>query len=141
MDVLNSVEDLFEQCLSLVFLQLPRLLLADVVPQTSSRPEVQDQTVEVLEGADLVEGDDVGMVQLGHDLGLSLENLLDVGIFDLVHPNDLDGHFLVQSQVSGQLHFTEGSFTETRAQELVVSNLRQLSSLLRFLERQVLKRK
>ena len=134
MDVLHSVEDLFEEFLSLVFLQLASLLLADVVAQTSSRPEIQGETVEVLEGADLVKGDDVGMVQLRHDLGLSLEVLHDVGIFDLVQPDDLDGNFLLGDQMSGQFHFAVGTFTETGTQELVVADLRQLSSLLRILK-------
>ena len=133
-DVLNTIEDLFEQFLTLVFFQLSSLLLADVVAQTSPRPEVQHKTVEVLEGADLVQGDDVGMVQLDHDLGLPLEILLDVGILDLVHPNDLDGNFLPGNQMSGELHLAEGTFTETGAQELVVSNLRQLTSLLGILK-------
>ena len=74
------------------------------------------------------------MVQLGHDLGFPLEILLDVGIFDLIHPNDLDGNFLLGNQMSGQFHLAEGTFTEAGAQELVVSNLRQLTSLLGILK-------
>ena len=88
----------------------------------------------VLEGADLMKGDDVGMLQLDHDLGLPAKIFLDVGIFDLVHSDDLDGHLLLENQMFGQFNFTEGAFTETGTQELVVSNLRQLSFLLRILK-------
>ena len=112
-DVLHAIQDLLEQFLSLNFFQLSSLLLADVVAQASSRPEIQDETVDVLEGTDLVKGDDVGVVQLSHDLGLPLEVLLDVGILDLVHPNDLDGNFFLGYQMFGQLNFAEGTFTET----------------------------
>ena len=134
MQILDSIDDLFEHLLSLIFSQLPSLLVVNEVAETSPRPEVQDQTVEVLEGADLVERDDVGMVQPGHDLGLPVEILHDVGIFDFVHPDDLDCHILLDNQMFGQFNFAEGAFTETGAQELVVANLRQLSTLLRFLK-------
>ena len=133
-DVLNTIEDLFEQFLTLVFFQLSSLLLADVVAQTSPRPEIHHKTVEILESADLVKCDNVWVVHLDHDLGFPLEILLDVGIFDFIHPNDLDCNFLLGDQMSGQFHLAEGTFTETGAQELVVSDLRQLTSLLGILK-------
>ena len=134
MDVLNSVENLLKEFLSVIFFQLQSLLLADVVEETSSRPEIHDQAVEVPEGADLVEREDVGVLQLLHDPGLSVEILLGVGVFDLVHADDLDGHLLLENQMFGQLNFAEGAFTETGTEELVVTNLRQFSSLLRILK-------
>ena len=130
MEVLDSIDDLFEELLSLIFSKLLGLLSLDVIAQASARPDIQYKTVEVLVGADLVECDDVGMVQLGHDVGLPVEILHEVGIFDFVHPNDLDCNFLLDNQIFCQFNFAESAFTETGAQELVVADLRQLSTLL-----------
>ena len=61
------------------------------------------------------------MVQSGHDDGLPLHVLQDVGIFNVLEREDLHGHLGPEDLVTGQLHFAGGTLTKLERHQLVVS--------------------
>ena len=77
-------QDLPEEDPGYIFLQLEALLASDHVAEVASRVKVKDHAVEVADRDNLVQGDNIGMVQLRHDGRLPLQVLGDVRVLDLV---------------------------------------------------------
>ena len=64
----------------------------------------------------------VRMVELRHDVSLSLQGLPDVGILDLAESHHLEGNLLLQDGVVGQDHFAEGALAKSSRCELIVAD-------------------
>ena len=64
----------------------------------------------------------VGMVQLDHDVSLSLQCLPDVGILDLAESHHLQGNLLLQDDVVCQHHLAEGALAKSGRCELIVAD-------------------
>ena len=79
--------------------------------------------VRAVLGADVVDGDDVGMVQSAGGLGLLHEALLAAGVGDLVGGQDLDRHGAIQMGVACLVDHTHAAFTELRFDPVVVERL------------------
>ena len=76
-------------------------LASNRVAEIVSKEQIADQpSVEVADKDDLLEGDDGGVVQLGHDGRLPLQVLGDVGAVDLAQRHHLRCHLLVQDDSS-----------------------------------------
>ena len=65
----------------------------------------------------------VRMVELRHDVSLSLQGLPDVGILDLAESHHFESNLLLQDDVVGQDHLAEGSLAEGCRSESIVSDM------------------
>ena len=92
------------------------------VTECSTRVEVHGQAEEVLGGANLMESNNIGVVESGHDGCFSLDILLHIGILNLAERHHLQGDILVQDDVVGQHDLAEGSLANGDGGQLVVTN-------------------
>ena len=79
--------------------------------------------VHLLLGADVVDGDDVGMVQRAGRFGLRDEALLAAGVGNFVVGQDLDRHRAVQVVVPSFVNHTHAAFAELRFDPVVLERL------------------
>ena len=64
----------------------------------------------------------VRMVELRHDVSLSLQGLPDVGILDLAESHHFESNLLLQDDVVGQDHLAEGALSKSGRCELIVAD-------------------
>ena len=94
-DVLQTAENVLEVDLGDVFLEATKSAVSDEVAKCSTLVQVHRKAEIVGVGADLVKLDDVGMTKSGHDLGLSLQILGDVGIVDISETDDFQSDLYI----------------------------------------------
>ena len=87
-DVLQTAENLLEVDLGHALLEATKSAVSDEVAKCSTLVQVHRKAEIVGVRADLVKLDDVGVTESGHDLGLSLQILGDVGIVDISETYD-----------------------------------------------------
>ena len=118
--VVDRLNDLTPDELGLELGHLPVGLHLEVTVQAAAVHELHDEEDLLVRLEHLVQLRDVLVVQLLHNLHLSLDAFASVGFHQFCLLIDLDGDLLVERAVQAQTYHSVGTLTDPLSDEVVV---------------------
>lgn len=118
--VVNGLDDLAPKELGLHLGHLAVRFHFEVAVQTATVDVLHDEEDLFVALKDFEELGDVLMVQLLHDLHLSLDRLASVGLHELCLLVDLDGNLLIEQAVQAKADYCVSTLADALADEIVI---------------------